>query len=140
MASQINRPATAFSLDPSRKRQGGRIEDAAHLRFIRTLPCLVTGRTDRIEAAHIRFGEPLHGKPKTPLGRKPDDCWVVPLCAYMHREGPEAQHRGNERTWWIDQRIDCLTVAAALYACSGDRDAALTIIMRAARGVPPWAA
>lgn len=137
--AEIRKLPTAFSLDPSRKAQGGRIEDAAHLRFIRTLPCLVTGRTDRIEAAHIRFGEPLVGKPRTPMGRKPDDSWVVPLCAYMHREGPEAQHRGNERTWWIEQRLDCLAIAQALYACSGDRDAALTIIIRAKRAVPAWA-
>lgn len=139
MASQINRPATAFSLDPSRKGQKGRIEDGAHLRFIRSLPCLVTGRTDRVEAAHIRFGEPLVGKPKTPMGRKPDDSWVVPLCAWAHREGPNAQHRANERAWWIDQRIDCLAIAAALYACSGDREAAVTIIIRARREVPAWA-
>ena len=137
--AEVRKLSTAFSLDPSRKAQGGRIEDPGHLRFIRTLPCLVTGRTDRIEAAHIRFGEPLVGKPKTPMGRKPDDSWVVPLCAYMHREGPEAQHRGNERAWWIEQRIDCLQVALALYSVSGNRDLALTIIMRAVRGVPAWA-
>lgn len=139
MAFEIRRPSTAFSLDPSRKGQGGRVEDAAHLAFIRKLPCLVTGRTDRIEAAHIRYGDPSHRKPKSPMGRKPDDCWVVPLCAYVHREGPDAQHKANERVWWEERRIDVLTTAERLFAASGDRDAALAIIEHARREVPPWA-
>lgn len=139
MAQQINRPATAFSLDPSRKGQKGRIEDARHLSFIRTLPCLACGATPpRTEAAHLRYGDPDFAKPKTPMGRKPDDCWSVPLCAYCHREGPDAQHRSNERVWWEARSIVVLDVARRLYAASGDRDAALAIIHSSGGGSAPW--
>lgn len=129
MARQINRPATAFSLDSRPK--GGRVEDPAHLAFIRTLPCLVSGRTDRVEAAHLRYGDPAYRKPKTPMARKPDDRWAVPLCAYLHRESPEAQHQSNERVWWEGHGFEVLQVAIYLHSISGDRDAALRIIQEA---------
>lgn len=132
--AQVNRPATAFSLDPSRKAQGGRIEDRKHLAFIRRLPCLVTGLRSPIDAAHIRYGDPAHGKPKTPLGRKPDDCWVVPLNHDIHMD----QHASGERVWWERVGIDPVAVAARLYAVSGDLDAALAVLADFP-GAAPWA-
>lgn len=138
MAMEIRRPATAFSLDPSRKEQGGRIEDPQHLKFIRSLPCLASGGTYRIEAAHVRYPDPRYGKPGTPMARKPDDKWTVPLSAEMHREERQAQHKKNERQWWADLGIDPLAVAEKLHAATGDFDAGLQIIMDARAALAPW--
>ena len=50
-----------------------RIEDAAHLAFVRTLPCLVCGRPGPNDPAHIRAAAPTYGKRRTGMGEKPDD-------------------------------------------------------------------
>lgn len=131
----IKRPDTAFSLDVSRKGQGGRIRDDKHLKFLRRLPCLVSGQTGNIDAAHIRYGDPKFGKPGTPMARKPDDKWCVPLNHMIHLYD---QHRNNERQWWIEKGIDVLQVAIDLYAISGDLDAGRRIIMDARMRVTPW--
>ena len=128
MAFEIRRPPTAFSLDRPRKEQGGRARNPKHLAWIRTLPCLVSGTYRRIEAAHVRYGSPVHGKPATGMGTKPDDRWTVPLAAEIHREGPEAQHAANEREWWEARGIDPLDVALRLHAVTGDTAAGEAII------------
>lgn len=127
--SMIRRPDTAFSLDPIGKEQR-RIEDQAHLAFIRTLPSVISGQHG-VEACHIRFGDPRHRKPKTGMQRKPDDFYVLPLTPTEHRD----QHSTNERLWWTRQGIDdpC-QIALDLYKCTGDRDAALAVIRACQRG------
>ena len=100
-----------------------RIKDEEHLAWIRTLPCILTGRTEGVEAAHIRFSDMRFAKRSVGKGERPDDKWVVPLHHEKHRE----QHLGNERTFWKDQNTDPVMVAAALYLNSGDDDAALLI-------------
>lgn len=132
--AEFRRPATAFSLDPSRKDQGGRIENPKHLAFIRTLPCLVTGLSGRTEAAHLRGASPLHGKGMTPMGRKPDDCWAVPLSADAHR----AQHRMNEAEFWNQHGINPFVMAKVLYGLTGDYEEAVIAIAQFC-GRPPWA-
>jgi hypothetical protein len=107
-----------------------RIEIPKHLGFIRRLPCLLTGWA--AEAAHVRYGEPKLGKPKSGVGEKPSDYWTVPLCAQLHRLGKDSQHEsGNERQWWIKRRIDPLPICMALYLCflRNDEAAAMTIIL-----------
>lgn len=131
----INRPDTAFSLDVSRKTQGGRLKDESHLKFIRRLPCLITGRTGTIDAAHIRYGDPDFGKPGTPMARKPDDKWVVPLDHYVHLYD---QHQNNEREWWVRKGINVLQVAIDLYGCSGDLERGREIIIEANMRGTPW--
>lgn len=135
MAFQIPRDPLAFSLDKSRKGQGGRLRDDRHLKFIRRLPCLVSGRTGQIDAAHIRYGDPKFDKPGTPMARKPDDKWTVPLNHMIHLYD---QHQNNERQWWIDKGIDVLQVATDLYRVSGDLDAGFRIVHDARRNIPPW--
>jgi len=61
-------------------------------------------------------------------GEKPDDKWTVPLSPEMHTDGPNAQHKSNERAWWEKQGIDPVAVAAALYCSSGDIEAGEEII------------
>lgn len=89
-----------------------------HLRFIRRLPCCVCG-TSPVEAAHIRYNDAATGKMQA-VGQKPDDKWVVPLCAGHHREDNEAQHRMGERAFWEKHRIDPLKLATLLFAASPD--------------------
>lgn len=129
--SMIRRPETAFSLDRPDKTMR-RIEDAKHLAFIRTLPSVVSGIIG-CEACHIRFGDPRHRKPRTGIGRKPDDFFVLPLTPEEHRQ----QHSTNERVWWTGQGFDdpC-QLALDLYAVTGDEDRAVAII-RAAPGLRP---
>jgi hypothetical protein len=89
-----------------------RIEDAAHLAHVRTLPCLICGKPGS-DPAHIRSPAPQYGKRQTGKGEKPDDCWVLPLCRYHHDE----QHRTNELAWWASYGIpDPFAKAIGLYA------------------------
>jgi hypothetical protein len=56
------------------------IRSKERLAFIRSLPCCVSGRTDRVEAAHVgRRG----------MGQKSSDFETIPLNVLYHRE----QHR-----------------------------------------------
>ena len=52
-------------------------KSSVHLDMIRQLPCILSGRP--AEAAHIRYADAKHNKTETGAGRKPDDCWTVPL-------------------------------------------------------------
>lgn len=118
MAHAIRRPDTAFANAPvgkQAKRQ--RVKDDAHLAWLRTLPCTITG-TMPVEAAHIRYADPAYGKRETGAGEKPSDRFALPLSPDKHRE----QHRGDERAFWARHGIDPLQVATALYLNSGDDD------------------
>jgi hypothetical protein len=127
MAMAIRKLPTAFSITkPSTKKQP-RQHVESHLRFIRSLPCLVTGARD-VEAAHIRYGNMRWGKHSTGMGEKPDDQWVVPLSTKMHRE----QHDfGDEELWWRQKGIDPVLIAMALWRATGDEQACESIIREA---------
>lgn len=88
-----------------------RQEDPAHLAYVRTLPCTICGALG-CDPAHIRSPAPQHGKDQTGGGRKPDDCWVLPLCRRHHDE----QHSRNELAWWASYGIDPFPLAISLYA------------------------
>lgn len=103
-----------------------REKNNAHLAFIRTLPCIVTGMVP-VEAAHIRFGEPSLGKRPVGLGERPDDKWTLPLCADQHRR----QHSMNERDYWNEVGIDPLRYALKLWEASGDYEVGVKIIAKA---------
>lgn len=113
---------TAFSLDLSDKKQK-RIVDDAHLAFIRKLPSVISGR-EGCEACHIRYGDPVYRKKHTGMAQKPDDCWTLPMTPDEHR----SQHGGNEQEWWVEHGIDPLHLSQAIYAVTGNRDAAIKII------------
>jgi len=123
---RIVRPAIAFSSSFADKRRP-RVEYAAHLKWIRTLPCIITKRPG-VEAAHIRFADVTWGKHHPGQGQKPDDMWVVPLSPEKHRE----QHSMNERLFWQQQGIDPLKIALVLFVHSGDDEIAQTVINHAA--------
>lgn len=116
---RIIRPDTAFSV-ASTKQKRPRVEDKAHLAFIRTLRCCICGKPNP-DPAHIRSANAIYGKRETGGQEKASDKWTVPLC----REDHDAQHKaGNELTWWASKRIDPFGLALALYAASGDDDIA----------------
>jgi hypothetical protein len=101
-------------------------ERKAHFGFIASLPCVICGKWP-VEVAHIRYSDAAHEKLNPGLGRK-EDTWVVPLCADCHRNGPDAQHKSNEREWWERHGIDPLPLATALYEVSGNHERAGAIL------------
>lgn len=93
-----------------------RLLDAGFLAFVRTKPCANPScRHVPAEAAHIRMGNIDIGKPSTGMQEKPDDRWAVPLCAWCHREAPNAQHKMNEGKFWKAVGVDPFQLAAKLY-------------------------
>lgn len=98
---------------PAHKRMKPSGKSTTHLDLIRQLPCLLSGRP--AEAAHVRYADSSHGKTETGMGRKPDDCWVVPLCPELHRLADGCQHDSDERKWWAQFNIDPLKVAELLW-------------------------
>lgn len=113
MALRINNPDSAFALGRGQRRP--RVSDDAYLAFVRRLPCIITGREDNTQAAHVRFGSMEHGKRPTGAGEKPSDRWAVPLHIEQHILGNKAQHARGEARWWQSHNIDPLVVAALLY-------------------------
>jgi hypothetical protein len=82
-----------------------RERDRDHLKFVASQPCLVCGRTPS-DAHHIKFAE------QRAMGRKVSDRFSVPICRLHHRD---LHRRGNERSWWQNQGIDPLPIAASLW-------------------------
>ena len=103
-------------LPPLGAQRRPRAEREDYLAFVRRLPCVVCGRPDHVQAAHVRYPSYKHGKTDTGVGRKPDDRWAVPLCESHHLLGPDAQHGYGEREWWESKKIDPLVIAALLYS------------------------
>lgn len=96
-----------------------------HLKFIRSLPCVVCGSRNNIHAAHIRMANRVYGKRDTAgVGAKSDDKFCTPLCAEHHHE----QHTGGEAEFWKRHGLDPFFISTALYAHSGDEDAAVDVI------------
>lgn len=130
-AWRLVRSNTAFSNAPvgkQKKRQ--REQDDAHLKWLRTLPCVITGARP-VEAAHVKYADPVYGKRAVGMQEKPDDRWCLPLVPDKHREQHDA---GNEREFWARHGLDPLRIALALHACSGDDDQGEVILREA------WAA
>jgi DNA recombination protein Rad52 len=89
-----------------------RFRSKEHLRFVAGQPCLICGRTPA-HAHHVRYAQPRG------LALKVSDEFTVPLCAIHHRENHAI---GDERRWWLERKIDPLTVAAELWNKSLQRE------------------
>jgi hypothetical protein len=126
-AGRVPRHPEAFSHDLNPRRKRPRQENDAHLKFIRTLPCLCCGTRKNIQAAHIRSASVVYGKRATGIGEKPDDKFSLPVCAAHHQQ----QHQGNELAFWTARGIDPFKIALALWAAHGDEDAAELIVKTA---------
>lgn len=78
-----------------------------YLAWIRTLPCLVCGRTTGIEAAHAGS----HG-----MAQKSPDSSAIPLCARHHRSGQDSYHKLGARVFERHHELDIRAVVAHLNA------------------------
>lgn len=96
-----------------------RERDEPHLRFVRMQPCCLPFCKRPAEAAHLRMSNMSIGKEMTGKGEKPHDKFTVPLCPYHHREGTDAQHKSNEREWWVMRGLNPWAIAASLWIESG---------------------
>lgn len=124
MASQVARHPEAFSLDGRRSKQKRpRVHADDHLKWLRTLPCVVTGARG-VEAAHIRFADARYRKPAVGMAEKPDDRWALPLSPGEHRR----QHSMNEQAYWQSVGIDPVFVAMLLWNNTGDDEEGEAII------------
>lgn len=70
-------------------------------RFLRRFPCVVCGKTRRIEAAH--FG--AHG-----ISQKASDKQALPLCQEHHRTGAKAYHKLGPVNFAAFHGIDVATL------------------------------
>jgi hypothetical protein len=104
-------------------------KDAAHLEFIRSLPCVACGNDISTEAAHLRTERMEYGKRNTGMQQKPSDMWTLPLCGSCHRQ----QHTGNEMNFWSNLGINPFVLALSLHAASGDHELAQEVINRQVR-------
>ena len=101
------------------------IRDKRHLKFISTLPCVVTG-SNEVQASHIRSG--MGG-----MGLKSGDNCVLPLNWEVHQR----QHAmGSEAAFWakyggIEKAKE---LANALWLRTGQREECLKLITRFRRG------
>jgi hypothetical protein len=125
MGFAIKRPDTAFSLSPIDRKRPAK-KDAAYLKWLHELPCLVTG-TRPVESCHVSYADARYGKRERGKGEKADDRWAVPLCPAEHRR----QHTMDERAYWQSVGIDPLQVALALKGVEGDNTMAELIIRNA---------
>jgi hypothetical protein len=111
---------------PADAQKKPRVKDDKHLKFIRSLPCLVCKREGETQAAHVRFADAAYGKEEPGMGKKPDDWWVVPLCAYCHTH----QHNHGERDWWYQiNEIDPLPICQALWDVTGVEQTGRRIVL-----------
>lgn len=123
---RIVRPATAFSLS-SRKEKRPRQKDDAHRRWIKTLPCVVTGSRIDVDPAHVSFGDLAFAKDRRGKSMKVDDKYLVPLCRAEH----DKQHSMGEREYWEATGINPIIVALSLFGETGDDEAAAVILEHA---------
>lgn len=98
------------------KADRGRVRDKAYLAYLRRQPCEACASTVRVQAAHIRSGYAADGWSPTGMQVKPSDCRALSLCVLCHLDGPDAQHKSNERAWWAARNIYPPTRCAEVYA------------------------
>ena len=96
-----------------------RIRSSAHLEWIRSLPCSVSGCRRRSWAHHLTCGP----EPKA-RSLKAGDNWTAPLCTIHHGPGyPASLHAfGDERRWWAGQGIDPIDLCRRLWAASPENE------------------
>ena len=99
-----------------------------HLAWIRTLPCIITGKMP-CDAAHVSMTSKLWGKAGKGVGKKELDRWTLPLIHNKHME--QHVHAKGEVGFWKEHGIDPLVVACRLWEVSGDTPAGLRVIIDA---------
>ena len=92
---------------PAEKRDG---KDEVYLAKVRSLPCCVCGTPGPSEVHHLKQGV------KRGMAMKSEDRWTIPLCNDHHINGIERAGSKNEVQWFVVRGVDCLTLAANLWA------------------------
>ena len=92
-----------------------REECPGFLAFVRRKKCCVCGNPHS-QAAHISMGDLARDKRPKGIAEKASDRWDVPLCVGCHLDGPDAQHKGNERKFWDRVGLDPFEIAEKLWA------------------------
>lgn len=92
---------------PAEKREG---RDEVYKHKVRSLPCCVCGKAPPSEVHHLKCAG---GRG---MGKRSDDKWGVPMCHEHHVNGVERVGSKNEVAWFRKRGIDCLSLAAAMYA------------------------
>lgn len=82
-----------------------RIRSKQHLSHVAAQPCVICAETP-CHAHHITFAQPRG------LALKVSDEFTVPLCAVHHNQ---LHHAPPERTWWKNQGVDPVAIAAKLW-------------------------
>ena len=96
------------------------LRDKKHLKFLTTLPCVVTGIIGECDAAHIRHGF-------LAMGIKPSDSRCVPLHHTEHRK----QHATSETIYWGAKRLDAAKwLSGLLYTNTGDYEECCRLIRK----------
>ena len=106
-----------------------RVESSGYLKFVRQLPCLITGRHG-VDAAHVRYSSLRYAKRQTGMAEKPDDRWAVPL---EHNRHLYEQHNMDERAFWKGWNIDPLQVSSELHSIFGMQIGMEERVMRGTR-------
>jgi hypothetical protein len=93
-----------------------------------------------VQVAHIRMGLPDAGDGWRDFGKaeKPHDFRTAPLCVRCHLDGPDAQHRSNEREWWIRLGVYPPAFCAELVRAFQAGRSGLEVVSLAAAGGFPW--
>lgn len=134
MASEIRPPHQFANFRPSiserakkkpsaqERREGN---SAAHLAFLRELPCIVTGKVPAGEVHHLKGSV---ARKERGVGMRATDKFGVPLSRIPH---DELERIGSRHEWeWFEARgiADPYTLALALWAASGDIDKGFKIV------------
>lgn len=119
-----------------------RQRDRVHLGKVARLPCVACARRGfsrrPVQVAHIRCAYlEEDGWREVGGGEKPHDWRTAPLCVRCHLDGPQAQHKSNEREWWARLGIYPPAFCAALIAAFAAGESGDRVVRQAAAGAFP---
>ncbi len=77
-----------------------------HLRYVRSMNCMVCRAAPPSDPHHVKFAEPRG------MSMKVSDRYCVPLCRICH---DQVELAGDEEKWWSERGLRPLAVAADLW-------------------------
>jgi hypothetical protein len=120
---------------PARRSRPGM--SAAHVEFVRRLPCLGCGKRPGGFAHHLITGMVAIGE--RGQGRRAADRYAVPTCERCHVAAfPGSIHwLGSDEAFYVPRGIDHRAVADALWRSKGDLEAMQRVVFRARQMAVP---
>lgn len=84
------------------RQRSPRLVDSGYLEWLRKQRCCCGClQAPPCDAAHVRATSLQHGK-RNAFGKRPDDCWALPLKHEHHMH----QHQRGELSWWRERKLD----------------------------------